>query len=286
MFIWCGVVFYFFCLPTVVAGSNKEHCFVPAPSDEDTDPCPPWFIPHKAGNNTAVTDNLTVQCSCGPKTDQIVCDPETCNTSIHVHNCITYDPVTRTQVAGKCFETITKLTTTLPANVSELTNFICGSFNREGQLCGECKTGYGPTLFKYHRQCANCSTINYGWALYLLVEFLPITVFYVIIVTFQVSATSGPLNVFIFSAQLIASTMNENKLVFTTYSSQSWFHIVLQALITFYGMWNLDFFNPAIPPFCVSENITTLHALALQYLPAFYPLLLIVVTYILIELYT
>ena len=67
--------------------------------------------------------------------------------------------------------------------------------------------------------------------------------FYVIIVTFQVSATSGPLNVFIFSAQLIASTMNENKLVFTTYSSQSWFHIVLQALITFYGIWNLDWVN-------------------------------------------
>ena len=94
-----------------------------------------------------------------------------CNTSIHVHNFIT-----RTQVAGKCFETITKLTTTLPANVSELTNFTCGSFNRKGQLCGECKRGYGPTLFKYHRQCANCSTINYGWALYLLIEFLPITV--------------------------------------------------------------------------------------------------------------
>ena len=38
-----------------------------------------------------------------------------------------------------------------------------------------------------------------------------------------------------------------------------------------------------IPPFCVSENITTL--IALQYLPAFYPLLLIVVTHILIELH-
>ena len=40
-----------------------------------------------------------------------------------------------------------------------------------------------------------------------------------------------------------------------------------------------------IPPFCVSENITTLQAIAPQYLPAFYPLLLIVVTYILIKLY-
>ena len=44
-------------------------------------------------------------------------------------------------------------------------------------------------------------------------------------------------------------------------------------------------FRSVIPPFCVSENITTLQAIALQYLPAFYPLLLIVVTYILIELH-
>ena len=56
-------------------------------------------------------------------------------------------------------------------------------------------------------------------------------------------------------------------------------------LITFYSFWNLDFLHSVIPPFCLSENITTLHALAMQYLPAFYPLLLIIVTYILIELH-
>ena len=49
------------------------------------------------------------------------------------------------------------------------------------------------------------------------------------------------------------------------------------------GTWN--FFHSTIPPFCVSENITTLHALALQYLPGLYPLLLIIITYILIKLH-
>ena len=60
----------------------------------------------------------------------------------------------------------------LPPNVSELNDFMCGHFNREGQLCGDCKKGYGPALFTNY-ECAKCSTKNYGWALYLLLEFLP-----------------------------------------------------------------------------------------------------------------
>ena len=43
-----------------------------------------------------------------------------------------------------------------------------------------------------------------GYCIYILVGFLPITLFYLAIVMFQVSATSGPLNVFVFSAQIIA----------------------------------------------------------------------------------
>ena len=56
-------------------------------------------------------------------------------------------------------------------------------------------------------------------------------------------------------------------------------------LLTFYSVWNLTFLHSVIPPFCLSENITILHALALHYLPALYPLLLIIGTYILIELH-
>ena len=281
LFIWFEVLVGLLCLSAVVcAGSDQEHCFVPAPSDEDTDPCPPWFIQRKIAG-----DNTTVECVCGPPTKGIICNPKTCNTSLHIRHCMTYDPVTRSQVEGGCFlKSMRDSITTLPSNVSELNNFMCGSFNREDQLCGACKEGYGPALLTDY-DCAKCSSQNYSWALYLLLQFLPITVFYLIIVMFQVSATSGPLNVFIFSAQIIAIVMDTNRLVFTAYTSQSWFQVMQQIFITFYGIWNFDFFRSVTPPFCVGENITTLHALALQYLPAFYPLLLIVVTYVLIELH-
>ena len=281
LFIWCKVLFGLLCLPAVAAGSDQEHCFVPAPSDEDTDPCPPWFI---LQNKTA-SINATVECVCGPPNHGITCDPKTCNASVHIQHCITYSPVTRMQVVGFCiFETKSKSITALPPNVSELNDFMCGGFNREGQLCGACKNGYGPALFTDFK-CAKCSSQNYGWVLYLLLQFLPITLFYLIIVMFQVSATSGLLNVFIFSSQAIAFGISVVNPLFTAYDSQPWFYVMQQILLTFYGVWNLDFFRSVIPPFCVSENITTLQALALQYLPAFYPLLLIVVTYILIELH-
>ena len=52
LFIWFEVLFGLLCLAAVAPGSDQEHCFVPAPSDEDTDPCPPWFIRQEiAGDN-------------------------------------------------------------------------------------------------------------------------------------------------------------------------------------------------------------------------------------------
>ena len=56
-------------------------------------------------------------------------------------------------------------------------------------------------------------------------------------------------------------------------------------LVTFFGIWNLDFLRYVIPPFCISRSLTSLQAEALEYVVAVYPLLLIVVTYICVELY-
>ena len=49
----------------------------------------------------------------------------------------------------------------------------------------------------------------------------------------------------------------------------------------FYGIWNLDFFRYALPPFCVSSNLRLVHVFFLIYISAF---LLVVTTWIWIEL--
>ena len=62
-------------------------------------------------------------------------------------------------------------------------------------------------------------------------------------------------------------------------------HFFTLAIITFYGIWNLDFFRYFIPSFCISSDVSTLHTLALEYVVAIYPLLLTVVIYFCIEMH-
>ena len=60
--------------------------------------------------------------------------------------------------------------------------------------------------------------------------------------------------------------------------------IILRILSALYGFWNLDFFH-ALIPHQICLNVDTLQALALDYSIAFYPLALIIVAYVLIELH-
>ena len=56
-------------------------------------------------------------------------------------------------------------------------------------------------------------------------------------------------------------------------------------ILSLYGIWNLDFFRIIYPPFCLHPSISTLQVLALDYIIAAYPLFLIVVTYVVVELH-
>ena len=60
--------------------------------------------------------------------------------------------------------------------------------------------------------------------------------------------------------------------------------ILVKFLATVYGIWNLDFFRTIIPPICLDLN--PLQALLLDYGVAFYPILLVIIFYILISLHS
>ena len=50
-------------------------------------------------------------------------------------------------------------------------------------------------------------------------------------------------------------------------------------------MWNLDFFRALYTPFCLHPETTTLQILALDYVVAVYPLVLLVVVYLFVKLH-
>ena len=51
------------------------------------------------------------------------------------------------------------------------------------------------------------------------------------------------------------------------------------------GVWNLDFFRLAYDPFCLHPNMTTLQAQSLDYAIVSYPLFLIMLTYVMVNLH-
>ncbi len=63
------------------------------------------------------------------------------------------------------------------------------------------------------------------------------------------------------------------------------YNYLILFMVTIGGIWNLDFFRYLYPPFCISPHYSTLSVISFEYIIAFYPLVLVFLTYISIELY-
>ena len=164
---------------------------------------------------------------------------------------------------------------------------MCGPLNREGTLCGKCKDGYGIALYSYTLECSKCWGHGYEWLLYYFLEFFPITVLYFLVVIFHIRATSSPLSALVFMSQIIVYTFRLNVFyhMYIENEVKGFPYVALKVLLVLCGIWSLDFFRSVTPPFCVSSNIKTLHGLALEYLVAFYPIFLILITSACIKLH-
>ena len=131
-------------------------------------------------------------------------------------------------------------------------------------------------------KCVQCSTSPFNWVKYILVAFLPLTVFFILVMGCRLSATSPKLLAFVFFSQGLTIGKNVHVVLSLTESYPIAANLA-KIIFTLYGIWNLDFFRTLLPHICVS--IDTLQALALDYAVAFYPLILLVVMYILIQVH-
>ena len=246
--------------------------------------CPSWFIP---------ISNSSDQCKCGEPVHRpgrvVLCDPNTNHTLVQISYCMDYNEEDDEVFVGACSSINKKgevqgLYVKFPQNVSELNPFLCSGLNRTGVMCGQCKEGLGTAIFSYSMQCLPCMSSGLGWILYVFLATFPTTIFFLVVLIFQCRCiTSGPMNAYICACQFAVSTLNSEPSIINLFTSSSF--SILKVLLTISGIWNLDFFRYLIPPFCVSDHISPLHIVALEYIVAFYPLLLTVVVYICIQLH-
>ena len=203
--------------------------------------------------------------------------------------CMTYDKETNTVSASFC--TYFALDghnisepgfISLPGNISKLNDYICGPMNRKGLVCSECISGYGPSVNSPKFRCSDCSNAWYGVPLYLLLELVPVTVFYLIVLIFQINLTSAPMPSFIFYSNMILIALNFN----VTNQDQVESQVLGTIHALSYGIWTLDFFRFVVPPFCVSPNLKIIHAFYLQNISTIFPFVLIAITWLCIKLHS
>ena len=254
----------------IVAASENT---LPVNNSSPDPSCPTWT--YRADNGS---------CECGDMLNgAILCNITSHRLDIHVCYCMTYEESTEITVAGHSVYgcTSTEIYRSLPLNVTQLNANMCGHLHRTGQLCGQCEEGYKQPAYFYGSQCVMCNNSNsYNWLKYLAIAYIPLTVFLIIVFCFRVSATSVQLNAFVLFSQVV-STPPLVLAISTTL--RKWPKTVSQIGITFYGIWNLDFLRTLFPQICL--DLSSLQVLALDYAIAFYPLLLMMIFYVLIELH-
>ena len=242
--------------------------------------CPTWFVP---------SSNKQCKCGTGLLGGSLKCDQASKQVWLYVIFCMTYENenATKSTVVAECpFRDSQRPSSQsnfvlLPNDTSKLNEFMCGKMNRDGQMCHKCKPGYGPAVLSYEGKCLKCDTA-YGWLLYLLLACLPTTLLLFGTIIFQVRITSASMIALVFYIQCYYyGTVAYPRFIGATGIS----NLSTLAFVVFGGLFNLDFFRFIIPPFCISDRLTNLHMLTMEYLVALFPLFLTVLTYVVIQLH-
>ena len=247
--------------------------------------CPTWYYNDSGG------------CHCGSELHGgLICHDWNQTVEISAGFCMTYDANRdgmSTLVVGDCpfgyFSDMTNRRYSLvPGRRAEVNSNQCDPYNRKGLLCGQCKKGFGPAVYSFNFQCANCSTIPTAAAisLYALMELVPITIFFFFVLIFRLNLMSGPKLGYVIFCQAIMNTSQYSRYTYTSLFSNLSRPLAIFGHIglVLSGIWNLQFFRFITPPFCISERMTDLHLQILQFSTALYPLFLVLVTYSIIEL--
>ena len=209
--------------------------------------------------------------------------------------CMTLDRQINLTVAGVChrgsysqYQTFKGVFMLLPNDSERLEEVQCQPNNRQGLLCSKCADRYGVSATSLTPKCVKCT--QYPTILtvifYLIIELLPITIFFILIVVFHINISSGPLMGYFIFCQVYTTISNHMFKVYTYLrdTSSQGTRNLLDVSYVLSSIWALGAFN-VLPPLCISPRVSFLDAMTLKYIRVLYPLLLVPFTYLLIGLH-
>ncbi|XP_064385850.1 uncharacterized protein LOC135334553 [Halichondria panicea] len=170
----------------------------------------------------------------------------------------------------------------LPANRNEdISLYICNA-NRTGRICGSCKEYHSAYYHSTSFYCGSNDLCHLGWLFYTLSEIIPVTILFLVVIVFNISFTSGPLNGVIFFIQMIdALKIKAENFI--------WFdpslHNITYLYKSIFRMFTLNFFSYHQDlSFCLIRDASAMDMLAFKYFTIIYSLLLVLGTVFLLKI--
>ena len=248
--------------------------------------CPIWHI------------KSNEECKCGANLGGAISCDIAQNVLVRFGSCMTWDNVSQSVTVNYCpfSHQLSKVlcqqhgfhdTIEISTNVSgpELNSITCEKYNRQGTQCRQCRDGYGPAPFSDGFSCADCNVHTHLWVLMFLLQLAMVTLMYLLVILFQIKGTSCPLNIIITYCQLFIAAINVVGIGVHERIACYLGQILTRAILTIFGVLNLDFFHLVVPPMCVSSSFKSIDILLFDYIIGFYPIVLTLFIYIGVELH-
>ena len=261
-----------------IVNSSSNHSLV-CSNDHPRGSCPPALFCDEG------------HCKCGHYPHDIIkCDEEKGTSAVLDCYCATFVEGKNATIAGGCVyncafhypKTLNNFVYHSLLNDATKNDTICTLLNRTGELCGRCLPEHYPLAYSFDLNCMKCAHVGWNWARYIMAAYLPLTLFCFIVFFFKINAvTSHLLPVIVYSQTVSIPALT--RVVLLAVRDQPNYLLASRILFSLYGIWNLDFFRPFYTDICL--GIGPLPTLALDYVVAVYPLLLMAITYLLVNLY-
>ena len=230
--------------------------------------------------------NITRRCQCYQLNRWILCDEKKNVGKIQTCVCLTFNNVSKVTEIGNCLLTCSwdyslftnMLYNVLPKNITQLNKIMCEKHSRTGTLCGKCISNTYRQAYSYNMTCVPCNGSWINALKYVVSAFLPLTIFYFLLLFFSFNIHTSKLQGFVLFSQAVSFPIVARTFIPSSRQNNIEFKI-FQFIQGFYGIWNLDFFRLFNHSICF--KMSSLNVLLLDYLAAVYPFFLIILTYIL-----
>ena len=212
--------------------------------------------------------------------------------------CFTPYPPDPTQlIIGQCPHTVSwfnqfLLYHNLTMNPVADIDYYCQTYNYNytNRLCGSCSNGDGIPINSWTLECScvPSNSLLSSVVMFILLELLPVTVMIAILIILGIDLTDGAITGYIFSSQMSSvpiPVIYETQAPLYIIYGYDYFYQWTYLIVSFFSIWNLDFITPLgyFLPICITN--TALEAIAVWYIVAIYPLVLLLVLYVWIIMY-